>query len=112
MRLISKFPSTSLKRIGERADPRRSPHYPRWLSPSGSDRLEAESGAEPECGWSLYQQGRSKERIENWGYSRNTTVDRISLVQSDCTLSVGDVEPVPSQTQLLILTKLNRVIST
>ena len=73
-------------------------------------RLEGELRAEPKRRRSLYQHCRSVEWIEYRINSRRTAVNLEGLIQSHCTLTVEDVEPVSGQPQFALLTNFDWIV--
>src|SRR6185295_17306442 len=73
--------------------------------------LGGELGAKPERRRGLNQQCRSVERIRLVRNTRNAAIDFEGLIQGNSTLTVEDVEPVSSQTQLFTFTNFNRIVN-
>src|SRR5262245_50527949 len=83
--------------------------------PSGSveaTSLELELHAEAQRRRELEDRARAVERIVHRRNTRRATVDLERRVLADRALEIERVEPIQLQTQLTILTHLNRVVCT
>src|SRR5262249_35015365 len=73
--------------------------------------LERKLRTKTERRWGLYQQSCSVERIERRRNPRNSTVDRVRLIQSYRALAVEDIEPVAGKPEFPFLTNLDWVVN-
>src|SRR6266851_2593475 len=85
----------------------RSMDIAHWAKAIG---LEGQLGAKPERRRRLDQQRCSPEGIDHWRHRRHAAINRPSLIQRNSALAVEDVEPIGTEAQFPLLSKLDRVI--